>query len=723
MQTQLRARVAVRTLRRRLAAATLAVFALLLALTTPLARAVEPAATIVEFYNAPANKYFLSATPAEWALLDQYASIGWKRTGVTFAALGAGQDAAARPVHRFFAPAVGSHFFTLNESERALLSTTKGFVYEGVAWYAYDLLATLVATINPCPSGSTALYRSFNNGERVGNGAANHRYFEDYGFYQSYAAKGYALEGAAMCLPLSTAQQRADASRLLAQASFGARPAELDLVVASGVNAWLDAQLAAPASQYTPRDWWPLARPDTCVNNTAPPLTASSYCQRDNYSLFQPQREFFQHAINNDDQLRQRMAWAWSQFFVVSGTDAGMPYGMIDYQQMLRDDAFSNFRTLLQKVTLHAAMGRYLDMVNNLKPANGVAPNENYARELLQLFSLGLYQLNVDGTVKFGSNGLPLDAYTQDDVENLAHVFTGWTYPTVPGRSAGALNQTANTRGNMEERSAWHDFSTQAFLGSSISGALSQRDRLAAALDIVFNHPNVAPFVARFLIQHFVTGQPAAAYVERVARVFQNNGSGTRGDMRAVIRAVLTDPEARGAAKWAPDYGHQSEPVLAITRLARAMNARTDGVYFRTTTANSGQNVFFSPSVFNYYPPDHALSKSGIIAPEFAIYNTTSALNRVNVAYATVFGSINPDATVFGATGTQFDLSPYTALAGDSNALLDRVNDVLFAGRMTAGTRAIIRAAVDAVAASDALARARTALYLASAAPQSQVLQ
>lgn len=684
------------------------------------ARAAEPAATIVEYFNTTSNKYFISANPADWALLDQYASIGWKRTGVTFSAFTQGQDASAKPVYRFFAPAVGSHFFTISEADRALLSNTAGFTYEGVAWYAQDTLQTLVATLNPCASGSTALYRAFNNG---GNGPANHRYFEDYGFYQSYGSKGYALEGVAMCLPLSAGEKRADAARLLFQASFGARPSEIDAVVSRGVGGWLDDQYSATASQYTPRDWWPLTRPDTCVNNTTPPLTDASYCQRDNYSLFQPQREFFKQAINNNDQLRQRMAWAWSQFFVISGTDVGMPYGMIDYQQMLRDEAFSNFRTLLQKVTLHAAMGRYLDMVNNLKPANGVAPNENYAREVMQLFSLGLYQLNNDGSYKRGSKGELLDTYTQDDVENLAHVFTGWTYPLVPGNLAAAINRVSNTKGYMEERSAQHDYSTQTLMGGTIAGSLTQGQRLNAALDIIFNHPNVPPFVAKALIQHFVTGQPSAAYIDRVAKAFQNNGSGVRGDMKAVIRAVLTDPEARGAVKWDPAYGHQAEPVLAITRLARAMNAQTDGVYFRTTTGNSGQTVFLSPSVFNYYPPEYSLAASGVNAPEFAIYNTTSALNRVNVAYGTVFGTLSADPTVFGATGTQFDLSPYTAVAADSNALLDRVNDVLFAGRLTATTRAKIKTAIDAVAATDTIGRARTALYLASAAPETQVLR
>ena len=681
------------------------------------AYAAEPAATIVEFFNAPANKYYITAIPSEWTLLDGAANIGWKRTGVTFSAYNAGQEGAALPVCRFFAPAVASHFFSVYKTECDLLATRPDlFVNEGIAWYAE------APANGACGSGTTSLFRTFNNGN---NGPANHRYFADYTFYQTYAAKGYALEGLSMCLPSSTAEKRADASRLLFQASFGARPADVDTVVSRGVNGWLDDQFNATASRYTPRDWMSLNRPDTCVNTTTPPLTATSYCQRDNYSMYQPQREFFQHAINSSDQLRQRTAWAWSQFFVTSGLDVQMAYGMIDYQQMLRDDAFSNFRSLLSKVTLHAAMGRYLDMVNNLKPntTTGVVPNENYARELMQLFSLGLYQLNNDGTRKLNANGQPIDAYSQDDVENLAHVLTGWTYPTVPGQIPGAINRAANMKGMMEERDAQHDYSTQTLMGSTISGSLIQSQRLDAALDIIFNQANVPPFVATHFIKQLVTGQPSPSYVDRVAKIFQNNGSGVRGDMKAVIRAVLTDIEARGASKWTPDYGHQSEPVLAITRLARAMSAQTDGVYFRNTPTNSGQTVFVSPSVFNYYPPDFALSKSGTVAPEFAIYNTTSAINRVNIAYNTVYGTINPDPTVFGATGTQFDLAPFTSVAANANTLLDKMNEVLFAGRMTATTRGIMKAAVETVAATDPTGRSRMALYLASAAPETQVLR
>jgi uncharacterized protein (DUF1800 family) len=688
------------------------------ALSTSVLAQSTPTTTIVEFYLEPFNKYYLSALPSEWAALDSLASAGWKRTGLTYT--GSTQSAAnARPVCRFFHPVVASHFFSVSEAECNALAALPEFKNEGIAWYAEP------ATNSTCAPGSAGLYRTFNNGASANNGPANHRYFSDYTFYQTYAAKGYALEGLTMCLPQSTAEKRADASRLLFQASFGARPSDIDAVVNTGTNAWIDQQLNLPSSKYAPRDWVSNTRPETCTNSATPPLTANSYCQRDNYSLFLLQKEFFQHAINNPDQLRQRVAWALSQFFVTSGVDVPQAYGMIDYQQMLRDEALGNFRTLLSKVTLHAAMGRFLDMANNQKTdaARGIEPNENYARELLQLFSLGLYQLNNDGSYKRDANGVAIDAYTQDDVENLAQVLTGWTYPTVPGQNP--RNQNANNnKGYMEERSQFHDFGEKTVLGKKIPSALTQSQRLESALDAIFAHPNVAPFASRALIQQLVTGDPSASYVDRVARVFQNNGNGVRGDMKAVVRSILTDIEARGAAKWEPGYGHLSEPVLKLTRLARAMNATTDGVYFRGNTANSAQNVFYSPSVFNYYPPDYSLSKSAVTAPEFAIYNTSTAISRVNTIYNTVYANtINPDPSVIGATGTQFNLTPYTSIAADTNALLDRLNDVLFAHRMSAATRATIKKAVDAVPASDATARVRMALYLAAAAPDAQVLR
>ena len=682
--------------------------------------AVEPAATIIEFFNAPANKYFISANPADWALLDQYASIGWKRTGVTFSAFTQGQDAAALPVCRFFAPSVASHFFSVNKADCDLLAVTAGFVNEGTAWYAIPPVA------NACAAGSSSLFRTFNNGANANNGAANHRYFTDYSFYQSYAAKGYALEGLSMCLPQSTAEKRIDVSRLLKQASFGATPAELDRVAALGVTPWLAEQFAATASRYTPRDYTPQTRPDDCVNDTSQPITPTSYCQRDNYTLFPVQLEFYKQAIAGNDQLRQRVAWALSQLFVVSVTDVNLPYGMGDYQQMLRDNAFVNFRTLLEKVTLHPAMGRFLDMANNQKTVgtSGLSPNENYAREILQLFAVGLNLLNDDGTDKRGPDGRPIAAYTQDEIKGFAKVFTGWTYPTRAGVTPTTRLNGQNLAGTMEARETYHDTGTKDLLGSSVAPANTTAFAdLTGALDGIFNYANVPPFVAKFMIQKLVTGSPSPSYVQRVANVFKNNGSGVRGDMKAVVTAILTDVEARGSGKFEPSYGHLNEPVLMITGLARALSAKTDGYYFYNSGNGLAQGVFSAPSVFNYYPPDYVIAANGVTSPEFGIFNSTTAISRINVAYSALYGTINPSLALYGATGTQFDWTPFTSVAADSNALLDRVNEIMFAGKLTASTRAVIKTAVDAVPATDTLGRARAALYLTTAAPEAQIVR
>ena len=680
------------------------------------AHAAEPAATIVEFFNAPANKYFISANPADWALLDQYANIGWKRTGVTFSAFAQGQDAAALPVCRFFAPSVASHFFSVNKTDCDTLAATAGFVNEGIAWYA------LPPSSGSCAPGTTNLYRTFNNGS---NGPANHRYFTDYSFYQSYASKGYALEGLTMCLPQSTAEKRLDVARLLKQGSFGPTPAEIDRVATLGTNAWLTEQFAATASRYTPRAYTPQTRPDNCVNDTTQPITATSYCQRDNYTLFPTQLEFYKQAITGNDQLRQRVAWALSQFFVISVTDVSLPYGMGDYQQMLRDNAFANFRTLLEKVTLHPAMGRFLDMANNRKgTATGVSPNENYAREILQLFSQGVNLLNDDGTEKKGLDGLPIEAYTQDEIKGFAKVFTGWTYPTLAGATPSTGSNTSNLAGTMEPRENYHDVGTKDLLGSVVApAATSAFADVTGALDNIFNYANVPPFVSKFMIQKLVTGQPSAGYVQRIANVFKNNGSGVRGDMKAVVTAILTDTEARGAAKHEPSYGHLNEPVLMITNLARALSAKTDGYAFYNSGNAMAQGIFSAPSVFNYYAPDHVVSSVGVTSPEFGIFNSTTALSRINFAQTALYGTIPVSTALHGATGTQFDWTPYTSIAADSNALLNRVNEVMFSGKLTATTRAVMKTAIDAVPVSDLTGRARAALYLSIAAPEAQIVR
>jgi uncharacterized protein (DUF1800 family) len=680
------------------------------------AHAAEPAATIVEFFNAPANKYFISANPADWALLDQYANIGWKRTGVTFSAYTQGQEATAQPVCRFFAPAVASHFFSVNKTDCDTLAATTGFVNEGIAWYA------LPPTAGACASGTTNLYRTFNNGN---NGPANHRYFTDFSFYQSYASKGYALEGLSMCLPQSGAEKRLDVTRLLKQASFGPTPTEIDRVTTLGTSAWLAEQFAASASRYTPREYYPQTRPDDCVNSAALPLTATSYCQRDNYSLFPTQLEFYKQAITGNDQLRQRVAWALSQLFVVSVIDVNLPYGMGDYQQMLRDNAFGNFRTLLEKVTLHPAMGRFLDMANNQKTTStGISPNENFAREILQLFAIGTNLLNDDGTEKKGLDGRPIEAYTQDEIKGFARVFTGWTYPTRAGVTPTTRLNGQNLAGTMEAREIYHETGTKDLLGNVVAPAASPAfPDLTLALDNVFGYANVPPFVSKFMIQKLVTGQPSPSYVQRVATVFKNNGSGVRGDMKAVVTAILTDIEARGAAKHEPTYGHLNEPVLMITGLARALSTQTDGFYFYNSGNAMAQGVFSAPSVFNYYTPDNVVASVGVVSPEFGIFNSSTAVSRINFANSMLYGTIGVSTALMGATGTQFDWTPYTSVASDSNALLNRVNEIMFTGRLTASTRAKMKTAIDAVPVSDPMGRARVALYLSIAAPEAQVVR
>jgi uncharacterized protein (DUF1800 family) len=397
------------------------------------------------------------------------------------------------------------------------------------------------------------------------------------------------------------------------------------------------------------------------------------------------------------------------------------------YQQMLADLAFGNFRTLLAQVTLSPAMGRYLDMANNAKPnpLTGVEPNENYAREFMQLFSIGTVELGVDGTPLADLAGKPIPTYDQDEIEGYAHVFTGWTYPTA--KALGA-NPRAGANppffdGAMEERSQFHDYSAKELIdGANASANLAMSADLANAIDAVFLHPNVGPFIGRQLIQKLVTSNPPPAYVARVARVFADNGAGIRGDLKAVVRAILLDPEARAPLSADPAFGRLREPAQFVVATARALNAATDGVFFRAQSAAMGQPVFAAPSVFNFYPPDYVIPGTDVLGPEFALQNTTSALARINYVNALVFpATIAPDTAVYGATGTQLDWSALTPLAGDASALVAKVDRLLTHGTLSPAARAAIVTAVNAIAASDPLARAKTAFYLVASSAQYQV--
>ena len=514
---------------------------------------------------------------------------------------------------------------------------------------------------------------------------------------------------------LCAGMDRADATRLLEQSTFGPTDALVAHVQAIGVQGWLNEQFNAPASRYPTFPYVPPNAATFCAASTSPT------CQRDNYSLFLLQNAFFQNALDNPDQLRQRVAFALSQILVTSGVVVPQPYGMGPYQQIFLDDAFGNFEDILTRVTLSPVMGNYLNMVNNDKPANGVAPNENYARELMQLFSIGVWELNPDGTQMLDANGQPIASYEQDTVEGLAHVMTGWTYAPLPG----ATSRDHNPKyfgADMVGVAAKHDFSSK-LLFQDITDAANKpmAADLAFAIHSVFMHPNVGPFIGRQLIQKLVTGDPSPQYVARVSAVFDDNGHGVRGDMKAVVSAILKDPEARGSAKSAAGYGKLREPVLYVTAAARAVNATSDGVYLAQQAKAMGEDVFNAASVFNFYPPGYVVPGTTANGPEFALLNASTAINRYNFANAMAFGTIGPITTRPGATGTTPDWTALQSLAGDPDALMDELDGLLMHGTMGSAMRSTILAAVTAVPASNTLMRAKTAYYLVVTSPQYQV--
>jgi uncharacterized protein (DUF1800 family) len=572
-----------------------------------------------------------------------------------------------------------------------------------------------------CADGTVPVYRS----SRHESGAdSNHRLTTDLTAWTRSANEGYIAERVVFCAPLSAVDREEDAVRLLKQASFGPTEDEVGRVASMGAAAWVDEQLSLRPTGYTDFPWVPAVRPEGCIDNRTPPITETSFCARDNYSLFRLQLEFFRQAVSAPDQLRQRVAFALSQIFVTSGLDNNRNYAMRDYQQILRDGAFGNFYDLMMAVTLSPVMGDYLDMVNNNKSnaAAGTDPNENYAREILQLFSVGTFLLNADGTPRLDANGRPRPTYDLAEIKGFSRVFTGWTYPRIPGQPA-RLNNPRNYEGAMLAVDANHEFGTKVLLSGVVAPSnLSMADDLAFAHRNIFNHANVGPFIGKQLIQKLVTSDPTPGYVARVSAAFDDNGTGVRGDLRAVVRAILLDPEARGARKADPGYGKLSEPVLWLAGIARAFGGSTDGVYFRTASQALGQFAFYAPSVFNHYPPDYVVPGTSLLGPEFAIQTTATAINRTNVAYGLLFaGGAAPDPNVLGATGTQLNLAPYRAVASDAGALADRLNRYLLAGRMSAAMRSALIAAVNAIPAGDTLNRARTAAYLVLASPQYQV--
>ena len=517
------------------------------------------------------------------------------------------------------------------------------------------------------------------------------------------------------------------ASRFLSQATFGAKVADIEAVTTSGFDAWLTSQFSKPQTLHL--------SPVTAYINSLP--TASQNGQ----AAFQ--WSIWKNFATGDDALRQRVAFALSEIFVVSlnsNIAFGYPRGPAQYLDTLGANAFGNYRQLLEAVTYSPMMGLYLTHLHNQKEnaATGSVPDENYAREVMQLMSIGLYQLNLDGTKKIDQvTGKPIETYSNADVSGMAKVMTGlsWAGPdTSTNRFNGAASGADPDREikPMQAYNQFHSISQKQFLGVTIPvqtvGATDNDVRIA--LDTLFNHPNVGPFIGKQLIQRLVSANPSEAYVTRVATVFNNNGAGVRGDMKAVIRAVLLDIEARGAANAIS--GKLREPAVRLVQWMRAFGARSiDGRFLNGTTTDPasqlGQTPMYAPSVFNFFrpgyiPPNSRIGTAGLVSPESQITTETSIAGYLNYMRGVITSGVG--TATGGVRDIQADYGVELALAANPDALIDRVNLLLVAGNLSAASRATIRAAVLSVnigtsnPAADQRNRVNLAVFLTMASPE-----
>jgi uncharacterized protein (DUF1800 family) len=506
---------------------------------------------------------------------------------------------------------------------------------------------------------------------------------------------------------------RADAARFLTQASFGPTPAEIDRVMALGYRGWIEDQLARPASSH--RAFWDTQ--DAAVKAANPTNTNATIGSDGVYNAF------WRHALTGEDQLRQRMTFALSQIFVISLQDGGVggqPRAVAHYLDMLGEKGLGNYRELLESVSLHPMMGTYLTSMRNRKadPRTGRVPDENYAREVMQLFSIGLLQLNDDGTPKMAS-GAPQETYGPTDIAGLAKVFTGWSWACgdlsngcFSNGSVGGVSDPERWTKPMVGYPQYHATEEKSFLGTTIAaqGTADPSASLRTALDALYNHPNVGPFIGRQLIQRFVTSNPSAGYVASVAAAFNNNGSGVRGDMKAVLKAVLLHPEARAVSDRS---GKIREPILRLSALLRAFGYASDSGNYRVgntdNAANSlGQTAMRSPTVFNFYRPGYVApgtqaAAAGLVAPEMELAHETSAAGYVNYIRDGVSSGFGASASVVvnGNTVTRRDLQPNfsaeLALADKPDELVQLVNEKLMGGEMPDALKSEIVAAVGAI--------------------------
>jgi uncharacterized protein (DUF1800 family) len=484
------------------------------------------------------------------------------------------------------------------------------------------------------------------------------------------------------------------AARFLDQATWGPTPGSIAALEKIGIERWIEDQFGAKASDLPDQ---PLLNSAGNVNQNLAPVTAA----------------FYVNAINGPDQLRQRVAFALSEIWVVSQTTVPAAYAFPPYWRIFRANAFKNYRDIIKDVTLSPAMGTYLNMANNNKAnaAKGTAANENYARELMQLFTLGLNQLNPDGSIVM-ANGAPVPTYNQAEVTQLAKALTGWTYPTAPGATA-KNNNPGYYHGQMHAVASLHDTTAKAIFNNlTIPAGQTAEEDLDSLINDLMAQPTMAPFISQQLIQHLVTSNPSPAYIQRISQVFTR----TDGNMGQVVSAILTDTEARaGDSASAPvvaNFGHLREPALFLASMLRGLNATvgpTNGL--NGYSQELGQNIFVAPSVFSYFSPQYTLP-NGLLGPEFAINSTQTSSDRPNIVSTALYGLLD--------NTTVLNLTPFSTMAGNVPNMVTYMGYVFcHSGMSSALTQAAISAANPQ---TTNLAKAQAALYVILTSSEYQVI-
>lgn len=522
--------------------------------------------------------------------------------------------------------------------------------------------------------------------------------------------------------PIQNKDQLIDASRFLAQATMGYDYESIQMAAAMGYEAWLEEQFGLPVNALV-----------ETVRSTDTGLFGED--DEFGFNMYSFRTFWMDTNLKNPEVLRQKMNYIFSQLFVVSafGSDLFEDVGLLSaaYYDILKKHTFGNYRDLLSDISLSPSMGLYLSHYENPKsdPVKNIHPDENYAREIMQLFSIGLYELNNDGTQKRDANDRPIPTYDNSDIKEFAKIFTGFGSGLPDDEfgihdEVGDMAQFAMTPMRMFEE--WHEPGEKRLLNGKVvpAGQTGIQD-FNDAIDNLYNHPNTAPFISRALIQFLVHSNPSPAYIDRVATVFNDNGQGVRGDMKAVTKAILLDKEARTCN---PNQnligGKLREPLMRYTNMLKAFNPVSDSefffTYFERWGGNTGQIPMYSPTVFNFYLPDFQpnglLANEGLFGPVFQIHNSSTSIGYVNE----VNNWLNY-AEPLEEGITFYDFRDEEQLADNPTALVDRLNVLLACGQLSEQTQTIITTAISQIEETED--RINMAIYLVMIAPEYAVLR